>query len=86
MPTLATFFFNYTHGMWKFLSQGSNLGHSNDDAESSTYCATKKLPLATFIILEVIDKEIRQEKEIKKHPNWKGKNNNSCSEGLKSSP
>ena len=44
------------------------------------------LPLLFDIILEVIDKEIRQEKEIKKHPNWKGKNNNSCSEGLKSSP
>ena len=53
---LLTFvFFIHTHGMWKFLGQGSNLHHSSDpscsrnNARSLTHWATREL-LWAFLI------------------------------------
>ena len=44
-----------THGVWKFLGQGSNpchscdLCHSHDNTRSLTRCATGKLPIPLFL-------------------------------------
>ena len=36
MLCLNLFFFGCARGMWKFLGQGLNLGHSSDNAASLT--------------------------------------------------
>ena len=51
------FFFGCTHGMWKFLGQGSNLCHSSDqgccsdDVGYLTRCATGEFRVITFLYL-----------------------------------
>ena len=50
-------FFGCSHGMWRFLGQGSNLGHSSspdpcsDNARSLTHRATRKLLAFFFFFL-----------------------------------
>ena len=40
---LKQIFLGHTRGMWKFLVQGSNQSHSNDNTRSFTHGATRKL-------------------------------------------
>ena len=45
-------FSGYTCSMRKFLNQGLNLQHSNDNAESLTHCTTRELPYMEISILD----------------------------------
>ena len=43
------FFFGQTHGMWKFLGQGSNPCHRCGNTESITCYTTQRLPIWSFL-------------------------------------
>jgi len=55
------YLFGHTHGMWKFLSQGSNprfschLRHSHSHASSLTNCTTGGLPIAGFLVTQNLE-------------------------------
>lgn len=48
--TQRVFCFGHAHGMWKFLGQGSNPHHSNNNARSLTWQDTRELPGREFFI------------------------------------
>ena len=45
--TSLCYCFSQAHGIQKFPSQGSNLCHSSDNADSLTHCATRELPITS---------------------------------------